>query len=346
MECQCDQSNSQDAGWWMNGNSMQMGTFTVVGYLLYRFSQTLPALIRWPIRLFCSLTGLTALWGWVGRLVGTLRGIQSLCKWLSRIWKFFAAFASKFKWLNAAIKAITGSSGDDQTDAQTDPNSSVRLILLGHPGGGRTSLADTLLGNMEKSTHIDQIESTIRRTVVDGKDLTVIDTPDLLGGSLGKKTRAKEALRSIQLTSPGPHAFLLVMQAPGSSMGADQDATQLIRAAMELYGEAVLAYIIPVLTHADRLGQQPSVNELLDADAGSLRKAATLCSQRPELVNNGPNCPPEAQSVTRRHLMGCVMELRGQRGHFIHELQRKEDRIREELLADMAAALARKLEKA
>lgn len=27
-------------GWWMNANSVQMGAFTVVGYLLYRFSQS------------------------------------------------------------------------------------------------------------------------------------------------------------------------------------------------------------------------------------------------------------------------------------------------------------------
>ncbi|XP_029953583.1 GTPase IMAP family member 1-like [Salarias fasciatus] len=329
MECQCDQDRSQDAGWWMSGNSLQMGVFTVVGYLLYRFSQTLPALIRWPIRLFCSLTGLTALWGWVSRLVGTLRGIRSLCKWLSRIWRFFV-----------------GSSGDDSSNAQTDPNSSVRLILLGHAGSGRTCLADTLLGNTKTLARTGQIESNMRRTVVDGKDLTVIDTPDLLGGSLRKETRAKEALRSLQFTSPGPHAFLLLMQAPGSSMGTDPDAAQLIRAARELYGEAVSGYIIPVLTHADRLGKKASVDELLEADAGSLKKAYSLCSQKPELVGNGPSCPPEAQSTTRRNLVARVMELRGQRGHFIHELQRTEDRYREELLADMAAALAKKLGRA
>ncbi|KAK1881749.1 hypothetical protein KUDE01_024913 [Dissostichus eleginoides] len=101
MECLCEKDNPEDAagGWW----NMQMGTFTVVGYLLYRFSQTLPALIRWPIRIFCSLTGLSTLWSWVSHLVGTLRGIQGLCKWLSRIWSFIGSSSSKFKWLIAVI---------------------------------------------------------------------------------------------------------------------------------------------------------------------------------------------------------------------------------------------------
>ncbi|XP_049419019.1 GTPase IMAP family member 1-like isoform X1 [Epinephelus fuscoguttatus] len=340
MECQCDKDTPEDAGWWMNANSVQMGAFTVVGYLLYRFSQTLPALIRWPIRLFCSVTGLSALWGWVSRLVGTLRVIKSLCKWLSRVWKFFAASSSKFKWL---VAVITGSSTDGALESGTN-KPGLRLILLGPTGGGRTSLADTLVGNSETRAPMGPLmESTKRRIVVDGREIVVIDTPDLLGLSLGNTKRAREALRSLQLSSPGPHAFLLVIRAPGSSMGMDQDAAQAVRATLELFGDGVVGHIIPVLTHADRLGRKCSVDQLLDADSGGLKRALSLCDQRPELVDNRPDCPPGARGVTRRQLVERVMEMKTLRGHFIHELQRSEDRMREELLADMGSALARKL---
>ncbi|XP_035468696.1 GTPase IMAP family member 6-like isoform X1 [Scophthalmus maximus] len=358
MECQCEQDNSEDAvpGMWLNSNSVQMGAFTVVGYLLYRFSQTLPALIRWPIRLFCSLTGLSALWGWVSRLVGTLRGIQSLCKWLSRMWRFIEAFSYKFKWLVAVIKAITGSSKEGAVESEANPTRTqnlssdlsskpgLRLILLGPSGGGRSSLADTLLGNSgTKAPTGPLMESTKRRAVVDGREVTVIDTPDLLGPSLGNNKRAREALQSLQLVSPGPHAFLLVVRAPGSSIGIDQDAAQAIRATLELFGDVAAGYIIPVLTHADRLGRRRTVDQLLDVDTGALRNVVSLCGQRPELVDNRPDCPPEAKSGTHRQLVERVMETKDLREHFVHELQRTEDRIKEELLTDMASALTRKL---
>ncbi|XP_040922348.1 immune-associated nucleotide-binding protein 5-like isoform X2 [Toxotes jaculatrix] len=345
MECQCEKDNSEDAfsGWWENSNSLQMGAFTVVGYLLYRFSQTLPALIRWPIRLFCSLTGLTALWSWVSKLVGTLRGIQSLFKWLSRLWRFVVAFLSKFKWLVAVIKSISGEVESKTNPTSRSPNKpDLRLILLGPTGGGRTSLADTLLGKTDAPMG-PLMESTRRRTVVDGREVTVIDTPDLLGPSLGNNKRAREALRSLQLAGPGPHAFLLVIQVSGSSMGADQNATQAVQAALELFGDGVVGYIIPVLVHADRLGKRQTVDQLLDVDTGDLRRAVSLCGQRPELVDNRPDCPPEEQSVMHRQLVGRVMEVKELRGQFVHELQRREDHIREELLNDMASALARKL---
>ena len=78
-------------------------------------------------------------------------------------------------------------------------------------------------------------------------------------------------------------------------------------------------------------------------DNGDLGRALALCGQRPELVDNGPDCPLEAQSAMRRQLVGRVMEMKELRGHFVHELQRREDCIREELLTDMASGLARKL---
>ncbi|XP_047465885.1 GTPase IMAP family member 4-like [Mugil cephalus] len=357
MECQCEKDSSEDAvtGWWMNSNNVQMGAFTVVGYLLYRFSQTLPALIRWPIRLFCSLTGLSALWSWVSRLVGTLRGIQALFKWLSQIWRFIVGFSSRFKWVAALIKAIAGSQTNPTTNNilnlinDLSGNNSLkkpglRLILLGPPGGGRTSLADALLGHSDTRAPTGPLmESTKRTTVVDGRDLTVIDTPDLLGTSLGNSKRAREALRSLQLASPGPHAFLVVIRAPGSSKGTDQDAAQAVQTTLELFGREVRDYVLPVLTHADGLGRRNTVDRLLDADGGSLKRAVSLCGQRPELVDNGPDRPPEAQSAIRRNLVGRATEMKEHRGHFVHELQREEERVREELLTDMASSLARKL---
>nr|XP_057918617.1 uncharacterized protein LOC131110000 isoform X2 [Doryrhamphus excisus] len=351
MDCKCETGNSEDAlpGWWMNSSNIQI---TVVGYLLYRFSQTLPALIRWPIRLFCSITGLSALWGWVSRLVRTLRGIQSLCKWLSRVWKFFVACSSKFKWMLPVIRVITGSSSDGSLEFEntrlnlSSPlKADLRLILLGPAGGGRTSVTNTLLGCSVAQGDGPLTESTIRRSVVDGREVTVIDTPDLLGPSLGRNQKAREALRSVQLAGPGPHAILLVMRAPRSSKNMQQDAMRVIQATLELFGDGVLEYIIPVLTHADCLSPKRTGEQLLDADAGGLQTLTSLCGQRPELLDTRPDQPPEVQSVTRGKLVGRVMELKALRGQFfVHELQRREERFREELLGNMTSELARKVD--
>lgn len=330
MECKCDRDNTEDAvaGLWFSGNSVQMGVFTVVGYLLYRFSQTLPALIRWPIRLFCSITGLSALWGWVSRLVRTVRGIKSVFRWLSRVWHY-----------------IVGDRAPGGVETSGDADRGLRMILLGPAGGGRTALAETLLGCTDtKEQRGPLMESTRRSRVVDGRGVTVVDTPDLLGASLANSRRAVEALRSLQLCTPGPHAFLLVMPAPGSSQGLQLDAAREIRAFCQLFGEEAAGHLVPVLTHADGLARGRTVEKLLEVDAGALKTAASLCGQTPELVDNKPGRPPEAQSVTRRRLLGRVTEVKTLLGHFVHELQRREELAREELLAAMASQLTGKLQ--
>lgn len=231
----------------------------------------------------------------------------------------------------------------DPTSTDTE-KTGLRLILLGRANGGRTTLAETLLGSSETKTPVgSRTESTKRKTVMDGREITVINTPDLLGPSLENSYRAREALRSLQLASPGPHAFLLVIQAPSSSTMINQEAPLAIQEARRLFGEEAVEYIIPVLTHADQLGRGHTVDQLLDEDAGGLKRALSQCHQRPELVDNMRDCPPEAKDMIRRQLVERMMEMKMLKGYFVHELQRKEDRIREELLADMASSLARKL---
>ncbi|KAK5905610.1 hypothetical protein CgunFtcFv8_001555 [Champsocephalus gunnari] len=326
MECQCEKDNPEDAagGWW----NMQMGTFTVVGYLLYRFSQTLPALIRWPIRIFCSLTGVSALWSWVSHLVGTLRGIQGLCKWLSRIWRFIGSSSSKFKWL---IAVILGSEMEPGSSGACKPG--LRLIILGPTWGGRTSLADVLLGKSKKHAPEGPLmESTRRSTVMDSREVVVVETPDVLGTSLVPEIRAREALRSLQLCGPGPHAFLLVVQASGSKPGVDHDIIHAILTTINTFGAETAGFIIPVLIQPDHRDELPNP----DYNDMAVRKFLRLRIEE--------NTIPKELKKIRRQVMELVMEVKSQKeGHFVHELQKREESIREELLHDMTSALAEKL---
>ncbi|XP_043958658.1 GTPase IMAP family member 4-like [Gambusia affinis] len=332
MECQCENNaEAPPAGWFMGGSNVQMGAFAVVGYLLYRFSQTLPALIRWPIRFFCYITGLSALWGWVNRLVGTFRGIKNLLKWVSGVCRF-----------------LVGSSEDGPQIRGTSRKSDLRLIFLGPNIADRYVMADDLLalGSNKTRPFSDVTKNGIKQTtVLDGREITVINTPDVLGSSMGNASRAREALRSLQLTTPGPHAFLLVIKAQGSGESVVQDLTRAVRGTRELFGEGVTGYIIPVISYVD--GRQSfTVPELLEG----LEKACSLCGQSPELVDISAYIPPKGKHSSRRSkdcayrdLVERVQDVKESRGHFVHEVYKREDELREKLLDDMSSALAQQL---
>ncbi|XP_064179871.1 GTPase IMAP family member 4-like [Anguilla rostrata] len=390
MECDCKPQsactslsacgeNAELEDLWISSKSVLTGALTVVGFLFYRFSQALPFLIRWPIRLFCSLTGLSSLWGWLSRLLSTVRGLQTLVKWLSPLWKFILALPTKLSWVPAVIKAVAGSltnikkyllalrdliqrlrenskgkspkvgqstnPGTLSSPAPLAPGPSdarLRVILVGPRGGGRSRLGDTLLGCAGLSGASGHCVS--HRAVLGGREVTVVDTPDLLGSSLGAAGRAREALRSVQLASPGPHAFLLVMRAPGSSGAGGGDESEALKTLLDLVGEGARGHVLPVLTHADSLGGSPTLAQLLGGAPAGLRAALSACGQRAELAGNGPGCPLPQRRALASRLLERVEEMKALGGHYVHELQRREDRIREKLLEDMAALLESRLE--
>ncbi|KAL2078078.1 hypothetical protein ACEWY4_025763 [Coilia grayii] len=390
MECDCkpdspcstssrcgEESNFESAakGLWIDSNTLLTGLISVAGYLLFRCSQGLPRLLRWPIRIICSITGISSLWSWLTNLAKTVRGLQTLFHWLARIWRFLIALLSKFSWVPALIKAIAailmsvknglefivnikqrvkGPSKNKQAQAQNSSSPAVgptygdhgvRVIVVGPQGKGSDSLVSILLGfGTSPRKPGDAQECRSWRTMTDGREVTLVDTPDLLGKSLGPAQRAREALRSLQMASPGPHAFLLALQCPGSKAGGDfREAADALRALEELVGEDALGHVLVVLlTQAEGRARSRTLSQLLEEDAGGgLREVLSMCGQRAELVAGAQGSDGGAAAS---RLLERVVEMRVLQGHYVHELQRREERIREELLADMAHVLTEKLE--
>ncbi|XP_039621139.1 GTPase IMAP family member 4-like [Polypterus senegalus] len=110
----------------------------------------------------------------------------------------------------------------------------LRVVLLGQTGSGKSSTGNTILGRDYFRTGIT---SQCRKCRVQWGDteIAVIDTPGLFDNDLSEEVVKQEIKACICLSSPGPHAFLLViplwrydkwdMQAMGSIMNCfDGDA--------------------------------------------------------------------------------------------------------------------------
>ncbi|KAG9338850.1 hypothetical protein JZ751_025290 [Albula glossodonta] len=271
-----------------------------------------------------AVAGLSSLWSWVSRLLNAVRGHSR----------------HKSPKIEQSTNPTSLSSPDGVTLSPVDTG--LRLILVGPRHCGRSSLGAILLCNRGAPGALGECVS--HRAFMEGREVTIVDTPDLLGSSLEAADRAREALRSIQLASPGPHAFLLVLQAPGSRDIGDLDEAGALRALLALMGEGALNHILPIFTHADSLGGSPTLTQLLQTDPGGLRATLAMCSQRAELVDIGPACSSAQRKALGMRLLERVEEMKTLGGHYVHDLQRREDRIREKLLEDMAAVLERSLE--
>ncbi|XP_031416769.1 GTPase IMAP family member 4-like isoform X2 [Clupea harengus] len=365
MECDCrpdspcttssncgDESNIEASvkGLWINANTLLTGLISVAGFLLFRCSQALPGWFSWPIRIICSLTGISSVWSWLTNLVKAVRGLQTLFKWLGRLWHFLVGVLISIKQglefvvnLKQHVKGpFKNKKAQARQSRSPPPDQGLRLIVVGPQGKTRNSLVSILHGSGTSLTHEDTQKCKRWRTEIDGREVTVVETPDLLGKTLEPAQRAREALRSLQKASPGPHAFLLALHCPGTTAGDCSDAANALHALVELVGEGALSHVLVVLlTETEGRGRARSLSQLLEEDAGSLRETLSMCGQRAELVD-GSQESDGGDAVPR--LLERVVEMRALQGHYVHELQRREERIRQELLADMAHVLTQKLE--
>lgn len=88
----------------------------------------------------------------------------------------------------------------------------IRLVLLGNIGCGKTSSADTILGQPSPVSLSGSKSCHLRQGTSDQRNMTLVEAPRWYwtGGKMEDSVR-KETQRAMMLVAPGPHAILLLV---------------------------------------------------------------------------------------------------------------------------------------